>query len=367
MSSPRPLRLLPALAAAVGLAPFPADGVPQQRTEVPARVVDAAEMDGRGFAPAWEFPRERADGTPYPCVAFEERMFALVREPLLPAEDGRAAVWMGDLVRILHAEDFDEDASEDLLDKLKRKLPEEKREAVLDLLGAWDLYGRKWNPRRSSQAHGMHFGPHWEFRRSEWAEAKADREVEQIAQIVLADLAAIKEAEADYAGYWKHVKHDWERIEVVPTSRLQVRDADGALRAASLDIDFEFDLPFPFSTAEFLLHTKNTLLADGRPILYLHGAGSDLHWLAGYDVYEPVRDGEGRWVGTMMVRVFGLDIDGVPDGRGDRHDNLRGQFGNLRRDAERLFAARNAGRAEPEVTPYRGVLPEYRVIDGRRD
>ena len=68
-----------------------------------------------------------------------------------------------------------------------------------------------------------------------------------------------------------------------------------------------------------------------------------------------------------MVRVFGLDLDGIPDGRGDRHDNLRGQYGNLRRDAEALFARRKAAQADLQLAPYRGWIPDYPIRDGRRD
>ena len=338
----------------------------QEPQTVTPRVVKEAELRGRGFDAAWEFPRHRANGTSYPGVDFEEAIFRLARQPLLPAQGGQPEIWLGDLVKEMQAGGWTKDTSKRVLKRVEDKLSDQDWERVRQLLSAWDLYGKKWNPRSSGQRHGMHFGKQWKFGKNDWAEAKADREVEQIAQVVLADLAAIKTAEADYQGYWSHRKHDWERIEVDLDSALQVRDEAGGLLAASLDIDFEFDLPFPFSTAEFHLHTLNRLLDDGRPVLYLHGTGSDLHWLAGYDVYEPIRDRDGAWVGTLMVRVFGLDIDGVPDGRGDRHDNLRGQFGNLRRDAEALFRERNRGRTEPEIAPYTGILPDYAIRDGRK-
>lgn len=347
---------------AVAAAPAP----PQDSALVTPRVVSEAELRGRGFDTAWEFPRHRPNGTAYPGVAFEEANFRLVRAPLVPASAGTPAIWLGDLVREMEAGNWSKDASKRVLSRVEDALSKDDFERVRHILSAWDLYGKSWSPRKSSQRHGMHFGPSWEFKKTEWPEAKADREVEQIAQIVLADLAAIKAAEADYAGYWKHRKHDWEEIEVDLKSAFQVRNEKGGLLAASLDIDFEFDLPFPFSTAEFHLHTLNRLLEDGRPVLYLHGTGDDLHWLAGYDVYEPIYDGKGEWVGTMMVRIFGLDIDGVPDGRGDRHDNLRGQFGNLRRDAERLFQARNRGEQSVSIAPYTGILPDYLIRDGRR-
>lgn len=338
----------------------------QELQTITPRVVKMEELRDRGFDPAWEFPRHRANGTPYPGVDFEEAIFRLAREPLIPAEAGQPEVWLGDLVKEMQAAGWTKDASTRVLERVEGKLSDQDGERVLHLLSAWDLYGEKWNPRSSGQRHGMYFGKQWKFGKNDWAEAKADREVEQVAQVVLADLAAIKTAEADYQGYWSHRKHDWERIEVDLDSALQVRNEAGGLLAASLDIDFEFDLPFPFSTAEFRLHTLNRLLDDGRPMLYMHGTGSDLHWLAGYDVYEPIRDRGGKWVGTLMVRVLGADIDGVPEGRGDRRDNLRGQFGNLRRDAESLFRERHRDHAGLVIAPYSGILPDYVIRDGRK-
>jgi len=340
--------------------------VAAQASVVPAHQVEWAELRARGFAADWEFPRHKADGTPYPCIAFENSVFELARQPILAASEGRPALWLGDLVREFSAHGWNEKQSEARLKGLKKQLSKDRFARLEDLLECWDLYGRKWSPRKSSMAHGMHFGKQWEFKKKEWTYAKGQREVESVAQIVLADIAAIKSAEANYSLYWSHTKHDWEKIEVDLDSRLQVRDEAGDLEAASLTIDFKFDLPFPFSTAKFKLYTLNRKLEDGRPVLYLHGVSDDLYWLSGYDLYEPIRDRNGEWVGTLMIRVFGLDLDGVPDGRGDRHDNLRGQFGNVRRDAERLFRVQQAAKEEPGIFPYVGKIPDYEVRDGRR-
>jgi hypothetical protein len=333
---------------------------------VPPRDVTVAELRDRGFEAQWEFPRFRANGTAYPGVEFEQQMFRLARQALVPASQGRPAIWLGDLIKQVASQGWSRKAVDLALKQVKSELSKKDYDRVRHLLHSSDLYGKDWNPRKSNQRHGMHFGETWEFGKNEWSMAKADREVEQIAQLVIADIAAIKEAEANYASYWKHTKHDWERIEVIKDSHMVLRDSTGKRLMSTCQIDFKFDLPWPFSTAEFQMYTLNRMLDDGRPVLYLLALSDDLHWLAGYDLYEPVRDREGNWVATMMVREFGLDIDGVPDGRGDRHDNLRGQFGNLRRDAERLFKAQNRGKDQAEVYPYSGSLPEIPVRDGRR-
>jgi len=334
---------------------------------VTPRVVSEAELRGLGFAAEWEFPRHRADGTPFPGKVFEDDCFALARKPLVAATASQPEIWLGDLLKEVHRAEWSKTASKEVLAKVKNHVSKAEYEKLEDLLTAYDLYSSKWNPRKGGQEHGMHFGKQWEFKKSDWVHAKSDREVEQIAQLIVADLAAIKETEADYQGYWKHVKHDWERIEVALNDfRVVVDDKQQPLMSSTM-IEFEFDLPFPFSTAEFQMFTLTRMLEDGSPILYLFATGDDLHWLAGYDVYEPIKDRDGNWVGTMMVRVFGLDLDGVPDGQGDRHDNLRGQYGNLRRGAEKFFELQNRGKAKPDVFPYQGALPNVPVRDGRKD
>jgi hypothetical protein len=344
--------------------------LPQARPGDPLvapRDVSVAELRDRGFQANWEFPRYRANGTAYPGVDFEQTMFGLARKPLVPAQNGRPAIWLGDLLKEVARLGWSRKSTDQVLKQVKGKLGSKDYDRVRHLLHCSDLYGQDWNPRKSNQRHGMHFGDTWEFEKKEWSMARADREVEQIAQLVMADIAAIKEAEANYANYWNHTKHDWERIEVVPDTHMVLRDTADKRLMSTCQIDFKFDLPWPFSTAEFRMYTLNKMLDDGRPVLYLLALSEDLHWLAGYDLYEPVRDRDGNWVATMMVREFGLDIDGVPDGRGDRHDNLRGQFGNLRRDSERLFKSKNRSKAEPEIYPYKGLLPEILVRDGRRN
>lgn len=350
----------------VVLIPLLFAALPQVAKPIEPAIVPLAELRGRGFDVSWEFPRTLANGKATPGVLFEQEMLKLVREPLLPASGSQPALWLGDLVRELDAAGWSKDRCKAVWKRLDKKLDRQTGERVRQLVLAYDLYGSKWNPRSSGQKHGMHFGSSWKFGESDWAVAKGDREVEQIAQIVVADLASIKASEADYLSYWNHRKHDWKRIEVDAASAMAAQDEQGRIIATNLNIYFEFDLPWPFSTAEFELHAMNRLREDGSVALYLHGTGDDLHWFAGYDIYEPIRDRNGEWVGTLMIRQLGLDLDGVPDGRGDRHDNLRGQFGNLRRDAEQHFARRMAGKAKPEPCPYQGEVPRYEIRDGRR-
>ncbi|MFG0318762.1 MAG: hypothetical protein ACF8XB_15920, partial [Planctomycetota bacterium JB042] len=76
---------------------------------------------------------------------------------------------------------------------------------------------------------------------------------------------------------------------------------------------------------------------------------------AGRDVYVPVESADGEFVAMLVVRQFGFDLAGVPDGDGDRQAAIRSTLGNLRRRAEREYG----DRGEPRV--LRGALPEPRV------
>ena len=125
-------------------------------------------------------------------------------------------------------------------------------------------------------------------------------------------------------------------------------------------LGFRCNLPFPFSGYTCDLRVLNRLDGDGHLVTDIYSKSKDFHWMAGRDVFIPVRTSDGRWVATLAVRLFGFDLDGVPDRDGHRRAALRGSLGNLKRDAEASFAARN----EPPRT-VEGALPPF-VVHGLR-
>ena len=84
---------------------------PQEPQVITPRVVQEAELRGRGFDRAWEFPRHRVNGTPYPGVDFEEAIFRLARQPLLPASASQPELWLGDLVKEMQNGGWTKDTS----------------------------------------------------------------------------------------------------------------------------------------------------------------------------------------------------------------------------------------------------------------
>ena len=70
---------------------------------------------------------------------------------------------------------------------------------------------------------------------------------------------------------------------------------------------------------------------------------------------------DGEWVATAIVRWFGFDLAGVPDGDDARRAALRASLGSLKREAEALFRARDASR--PRAVD--GRVPEFEVRGGR--
>jgi hypothetical protein len=128
---------------------------------------------------------------------------------------------------------------------------------------------------------------------------------------------------------------------------------------SNLRIWWESDLPFPYTSYECELRILNRIDGDGHLVCDIYSTSEDFHWIAGQDVYVPVRDSDGGFVALLMVRLFGFDLDDVPDGTDDRKAALRSSLGNLKRRAEALYRRRGGTprtieRKVPR-TPLRGV------------
>lgn len=96
-------------------------------------------------------------------------------------------------------------------------------------------------------------------------------------------------------------------------------------------------LPFPFGSYEALVHMLHRLDARGRLVTDVYSTWADFLWLAGRDVCIPLHASDDAWVSTLVVRRTGFDLQGVPDGDGDRRSALRVGLGNLKREAEARF------------------------------
>lgn len=125
---------------------------------------------------------------------------------------------------------------------------------------------------------------------------------------------------------------------------------------AALKLRFRCDLPFPFSHYDCELAILNRVGRDGLVRCDIVSKSRDFLWLAGRDTFVPVHTSDGAWVATLVVREFGFDLRGVPDGDDARRAGLRASLGSLKREAEALFAARGDG---PRIVT--GRVPEFEV------
>jgi hypothetical protein len=79
--------------------------------------------------------------------------------------------------------------------------------------------------------------------------------------------------------------------------------------------------------------------------------------MAGQDVFVPLLDADGGFVGILCARVFGFDLDGVPDGEDYVRSALRSSLGNLKRRADAAFADYVAKGGKPRT--LKGAIPDF--------
>jgi hypothetical protein len=136
-----------------------------------------------------------------------------------------------------------------------------------------------------------------------------------------------------------------------------VKGKDGAGRPfRALRIEFESDLPFPYSHYDCDLRILNRVGADGLVRCDIWSPSKDFYWMAGQDLFVPLQTAAGAFAGLVLVRVYGFDLDGVPDGEDAVREALRGSLGNLKRRAEAAF---RAGGGIPRT--LRGGIPDFVV------
>lgn len=221
-----------------------------------------------------------------------------------------------------------------------------------------DVVSKSWTPDEGTRDDGFVYGRDLDLKTSSdrfWNSRDGDTEVFQVVSFISADLAALKEAENDYTGYAGRVGASYEEIGALPGKWFRGQGADVG-PFDSLQIRFRSDLPFPFGTFSCHLHILNLIGDDGFLRTHVYSDSEDFYWLAGTDVFIPVKDSAGRFQGMIVHRFFGFDLRGVPDGKKQRVRGMRSGLGNLQRLAEPLHAKRG-GRAIVD-----GSIPDYPVL-----
>lgn len=334
---------------------FLALAVPQELTPI------AADWDAlrSAFPSQWEFPQLDEDGQDLASAQFEDQVLALAKQPLIGSKGDRNALYLGDFVRMAADSNWDPKAVTGLLEGFAPLLQPQQLDLLGQLLLCDGLRSPKWKPSNEKR-DGMVFGPTWELPKNYWRKHKGSRSVEQAATLIIADLASIKKAEHNFAGYFQFPENSYLDVNPKPESFLRWADSTGGpCQASTLDVRFRSDLPFPFSTYSLDLGILHRLRADEDLITYVYGRGDDIHWLAGYDRFWTVHDREGNPVATLLVRQLAFDIAGVPDKSSHRREGLRSGMGNLRRGAEKYFSGKwPKNYADVGIPEFPVIAPE---------
>jgi len=268
----------------------------------------------------------------------------------------------GDLVAAVLARGDDLEARDAWLAALEANRPDIWQACgaeLAQLTRAEFLLGPKWDPATDDDRDGVFMGR--AFRADSegtepWSKIDGDPLAQQALTLFRADLETIKQLENDYTLYPSNVGASYVFIRGTAGSFCTSKDEEGRPLSA-LGMQFRQDLPFPFSSYDCDLRILNRLDDDGHLVTDIYSPSEDFDWMAGQDVFVPLRDGDGQLVGMLCARVFGFDLDGVPDGEDDVRLALRSSLGNLKRRVDMAFAEHLARGGEPRT--LEGALPAF--------
>ena len=341
----------PLAAAAPGIT-----GLDGREVAVSSRPLPEGGLD-QEFDLGWRLPA-RPRSSPGLLPGLEALVTATFELPW----NGRVLRTFGDLVLAL--EPLGRDRRQRALKQLRGEAPDlfqRHGEALEQLLLDDQLRSESWDANDDEPRDGFLMAPTWELQGDQpgpWGQVEVERTIEQGAAFVRSDLETFKAVENDYRLYPSHrgARYDW----IYPAEERYFRgeDADGNPLNTSL-IVFRCDLPFPLSNYDCRLHVMNRLDERGRLNTDIYSTSRDFYYMAGMDVFLPVRAGSGDPVGFVVVRDFGFDLDGVPDKGKHRTGALRRTLGNLKLEAERRTR-------RGELGPIDGSVPDF-VMYGVRD
>lgn len=358
-----------AVAGAVGAAAaFAKDPV---SSELP-REVSFETLRSQYFDTAWILPETRkipglADANqPVDVVKRAKALAKLKFDPAAGTPAGTPTeTWtrsFGDLVAAVLAFGDDLKGRDAWLAALETNRPDIWKSCgaeLMQLARAEVVLGPKWDPAKDDDRDGIFTGR--AFRadcegKAPWSNIDGDPMAQQAIGFFRADLEAIKEIENDYSLYPSNVGANYEFIHGTAGSFRSSKDAKGR-PVCALGMQFRQDLPFPYSHYDCDLRILNRLDDDGHLVTDIYSPSKDFDWMAGQDVFVPLLDGDGGFVGILCARVFGFDLDGVPDGEEDVRVALRSSMGNLKRRVDKAFAEHVAKGGKPRT--LKGAMPAF--------
>lgn len=330
--------------------------------------VSWAEFCRDHFDPDWALPlptEKEAGKLPVDLVAwfqeFATRDFNLA--PGTEAGPEHRPILLGDLIAELAPYREDTKRLLEELDRREQELPglsKSERRNLGELLCDGGLFHKKWTPADNRRDDGILHLPSWEMkdktgRSTLWTERSGDDTVLRAATLVFADLESWFAAENDCPSYFDQPDNRFEKVEIPAQSRVFAKSPEGDEYRAQI-FRVVSDLPFPFGTYGGDNRVRLSLRPDGLVMNEVYMAkNKDFHWLAGRDVFLPIRTQDGRFVCLLVIQEFGFDLDGVPESDGNRKEAVRAALGNKKRGAEMRF------RPQAELAPQRGRLPRRAV------
>jgi hypothetical protein len=330
-----------------------------------AREVDWTKEGSVLFDPRWRIPPTRVLAPDPPHEVDLLRVMKALATRRFPYRKGeRRLAWtrsFPDLVRGLREARDDPPRRSRMLRILREGRPSVWKEvgAYLPELVHDDVVrGSGWDPADDEPDDGLLLVEAFDRNASglrPWTDLDGTDDVYQAAAIVYADLEAMKESEADFTTYMSDVGVHYEFIHAVRGSYVRGRDKSGSPRTA-LRIVFRDDIQFPYGVLECDVRMQSSLDADGHLVTDFYSTSEDVYWLAGQSVSIPLVATDGEWVAQLQVLVYGIDLRGVPDGDGSRQAIVRGNLGNFKRRAERLFA-----KAGSKPRTWQGAIPHFVV------
>ena len=336
-----------------------ASGSAQAETELQPKRIELEELSPAYFDRAWSLPLRRTDGGR--DLALEMETLSRVRVEY-QEQDGVVVRTVGDLVS--ETRRLSRKEREEWFAELEQRAPsfcQDWGAALRQLVMDDRLKSKRWKPAQDHDRDGiLTTAGSWNLANEAapiWKGLEVTPNIEQAAILMQAPLQTIKAAESDYRRYYGDPGTAYKRIYPVANSYVRGSAEDGC-EFASLRVFVRSDLPFPFSYYDCDVRQLHYVV-DGKPMTDVYSLSEDFHWLAGRDVYVPLRTSDDQIAGWIVVRLYGFDLDGIPDKPKHRREALRGSMGNLKRRAE----ARPARDAKP-WNPEQGI-PSFRVLGKR--
>lgn len=329
--------------------------------EIEARRVDWADVDARVFPSTWILPEALWRSTDS-ALNLPERWREILEARFETTADTAWMASVGDIIAEHRRRGGKRAELDAILAELKSARPKTHASvaAVLsEVLVADAIRSKKWDPEEDRRDDGVFFGPIVDRNpttKSPWSDHKGTTHFHQAITFVAADLDSIVGALHDYGATIGDPGTDYEKL--APRAETVVFGENAELGPfAALRLSIRSDLPFPFSHYDLDLGILHKLDARKHFVTYVFSPSNDFYWLAGQDSHYPVRTAAGEWLGTLIVRISGFDLRGVPDDDDARKSGTRGALGNLRRRAEAIFAA--SGGVARTID---GAVPELHVL-----